>query len=288
MCVPIFSEIVCVPISSARMGRHSATAAMTDLPDTPTKSSIQVIDRMMALIAALARHPGPTNLKQLATETRLHPSTAHRILSVMVDNRIVDRIEPGTYRLGIRLLELGNLVRLRLNVRQEALPHMQRLHAKLKETVNLSVRQGDEVVYVERVSSHSPMMRVVQIVGTRAPLHVTAVGKVFLAEEGAGAAYVYAQRAGLARLTDATLVDADELERELAQVRAQGYAIDREEAEKGVSCIGAGIRDDDGCLVAGLSVSAPSDRLDLAWASRVRETARQISRAMGYVSPADV
>ena len=81
-------------------------------------------------------------------------------------------------------------------------------------------------------------------------------------------------------------MDADLLDSELAQVRVQGYAIDREEAEKGVSCIGAGIRDDDGCLVAGLSVSAPSDRLDPAWASRVRETAQQISRAMGYVPPA--
>ena len=66
-------------------------------------------------------------------------------------------------------------------------------------------------------------------------------------------------------------------------MRAQSFAIDREEAEKGVACIGAGIRDDDGRLVAGLSVSAPSDRLDPAWSSRVRETAEQISRAMGYV-----
>src|SRR5262245_64197303 len=109
---------------------------------------------MMGLLSALSRHVTPVNLKQLATETRLHPSTAHRILGVMVDNRLVDRIEPGSYRLGIRLLELGNLVQSRLNVRQEALPFMQRLHDDLKETVNLSVRQGDEVVYVERVSSN--------------------------------------------------------------------------------------------------------------------------------------
>ena len=92
------------------------------------KSSIQVIQRMMGLLAALSRHVTPVNLKQLAAETRLHPSTAHRILGVMVENRLVDRIEPGTYRLGIRLLELGNLVKSRINVRQEALTHMHRLH----------------------------------------------------------------------------------------------------------------------------------------------------------------
>lgn len=254
------------------------------MPDTQTKSSIQVIDRMMHLIETLVRHPSPANLKQLALETGLHPSTAHRILAVMVDNRLVDRIEPGTYRLGIRLLELGNLVRMRLNVRQEALPFMQALHDDIRETVNLSVRQGDEVVYVERVSSSGQMMRVVQAVGTRAPLHATSVGKMFLADDGPDAATAYAQRVGLPRLTEHTLADPAVLGAELERVRSLGYAIDREEAEKGVSCIAAGIRDDEGKLVAGLSVSAPSDRLDEAWAVKVRSAAEEVSRAMGFRS----
>ncbi len=252
------------------------------MPETQTKSSIQVIDRMMHLIDSLVRHPSPANLKQLALETGLHPSTAHRILAVMVENRLVDRIEPGTYRLGIHLLELGNLVRMRLNVRQEALPFMQALHDDIRETVNLSVRQGDEVVYVERVSSSGQMMRVVQAVGTRAPLHATSVGKVFLADDGMEAAQSYAQRVGLPRLTEHTLADPGLLGDELDKVRGAGYAIDREEAEKGVSCIAAGIRDDEGHLVAGLSVSAPSDRLDEAWAFKIRNAAEHVSRAMGY------
>jgi DNA-binding IclR family transcriptional regulator len=74
------------------------------------KSSIQVIDRMFSLLDALERHNAPVNLKQLAAETALHPSTAHRILNAMVQNRMVDRIEPGTYRLGSRLAELGRRV----------------------------------------------------------------------------------------------------------------------------------------------------------------------------------
>ena len=246
------------------------------------KSSIQVIDRMMGLIEALAAHPTPANLKQLAGETHLHPSTTHRILSVLVENRLVDRIEPGTYRLGIRLLELGNLVQSRLNVRQEALPSMQHLHDELKEAINLGVRRGDEVVYVERVGSSNQMMRVVQVVGTRAPLHVTAVGKIFLAADSAQDAAAYAQRTGLPRATDRTITDANALSSELDQVRTRGFATDLEEAEKGVSCIGAGIHDDQGRLVAGISVSAPSDRLLLDWSARVRATAERISRAMGY------
>jgi len=80
------------------------------------KPSIQVIERMMSLLDALARHDAPVNLKELAHETQLHPSTAHRILNVMVRNRVVDRIEPCTYRLGMRLLELGTLVRSRISM----------------------------------------------------------------------------------------------------------------------------------------------------------------------------
>ena len=240
---------------------------------------------MMSLLTALARHATPVNLKQLATETRLHPSTAHRILSVMVDNRLVDRIEPGTYRLGIRLLELGNLVKSRISVRQVALPHMQDLHQDLGETVNLSVRHDDEVVYIERTSGNNSMMRVVQIIGARAPLHITAVGKLFLAEDGPDKCAEYARRTGLPRFTDNTLTDAEALTREIEKIRRQGHAFDNEEAEKGVSCIGAGIYNDDGRLVAGLSVSAPADRLNKAWAAQVQQTAERISRAIGHQRP---
>lgn len=250
------------------------------------KSSIQVIERMMSLLDALSERTAPVNLKQLATETALHPSTAHRILAVMVESRLVDRIEPGTYRLGIRLLELGNLVKSRISVRQEALPYMQSLHQTLGETVNLSVRHDDEVVYIERTAPGSSMMRVVQIIGARAPLHITAVGKVFLAQEAAANCLAYAQRTGLPRYTENTLTEAQRLAEELERVRAQGYAFDNEEAEKGVSCIGAGIYNDEGRIVAGLSVSAPSDRLQKDWAPSVLQTADQISRAIGFQRPA--
>jgi DNA-binding IclR family transcriptional regulator len=271
----LFSEF-----SSYKILRH--LPAGSPVAPKEAKSSIQVIERMMSLLGALAEHTTPVNLKQLARDTALHPSTAHRILGVMVESRLVDRIEPGTYRLGIRLLELGNLVKSRISVRQEALPYMQSLHQELGETVNLSVRQDDEVVYIERTAPRTSMMRVVHIVGTRAPLHVTAVGKIFLAQDGAGSWADYASRSGLRRYTENTLTDGDALARELERIRGQGYAFDNEEAEKGVSCIGAAIYNDEGRVVAGLSVSAPSDRLNKDWAQNVRRTAEQISRAIGY------
>lgn len=257
------------------------------MPDKEVKSSIQVIARMMHLLDALARHSAPVNLKLLAAETHLHPSTAHRILNVMVQHRMVDRIEPGTYRLGMRLLELGTLVRSRISIRQEALPFMQELHQQLGETVNLSIRHDDEVVYIERTSAGNQMMRVVQIIGARAPLHITAVGKIFLAADGPDKCHEYARRTGLPKFTDNTLTDQAHLLREIEHARQHGYAFDNEEAEKGVSCVGAGIYADDGRVVAGLSVSAPSERFDKTWAAQVKQTAGRISRAIGHL-PAGV
>jgi DNA-binding IclR family transcriptional regulator len=253
---------------------------------SPTgRTSIQVIERMMDLVETLAANAEPMNLKRLASETGLHTSTAHRILAMMVDHRIVDRVEPGTYRLGTRLMELGHIVRSRIDLRAEAMPVMQVLHQELHETVNLSVRQGDEMVYVERLVSDRQAMRVAHVIGARAPLHVTAVGKIFLLEDGPDLCREYAVRTRLAGLTRNTICDQATLARELEKIRKSGYAFDHEEAEVGVSCVGAGIRDDEQKLVAGLSVSAPSNRLDKTWGPRIREAADQISRAIGWVPP---
>lgn len=237
---------------------------------------------MMSLLQVLADHAEPVALKQLAQFTGLHPSSAHRILSVMVDKGLVERVEPGAYRLGIKLLELGNLVKSRLNVRQIALPFMQKLNEELGETVNLILRQGDEAVYVERTFSGKSMIRVVQIIGARAPLHITAVGKIFLAADGPDGCARYAQRTGLPAFTEHTVTDLDELCARVEQARKDGFAFDDEEAEKGVCCIGAGIHDATGKLVAGLSISAPTERLDTSWAQKVRDYADEISRALGY------
>ncbi|MGB7540455.1 MAG: IclR family transcriptional regulator [Burkholderiales bacterium] len=252
------------------------------MADAGTKSSIQVIERMMRLLDVLAQHAEPVGLKALAQASRLHPSTAHRILTSLVHDRMIERFDQGNYRLGIRLLELGNLVKGRISVREHALPFMRELHAATGEAVNLSVRRDDEIVYVERTSSGRALMRVVNIVGARAPLHITAVGKLFLLEDGAEGLRAYAQRTRLPQFTRNTLTAVAALEKELERIRRNGFSVDNEEAELGVRCIGAGVRDDTGALVAGLSVSAPAERMKSAWSGLVRETAEKISRAIGY------
>jgi DNA-binding IclR family transcriptional regulator len=250
------------------------------------KNPIQVVERMMRLLEVLEKHPEPLGLKQISQYTGLHPSTAHRILAAMSGDRLVDRVEPGSYRLGMRLLELGNLVKSRISVRELALPLMRELHAHTGETANLSVRHDDEIVYVERTSSGRSAMRVVHVIGARAPLHVTAAGKLFLLEEGFARLRDYAKRTGLSPHTKNTLSNMQVLERDLEKIQRQGWATDNEEAEIGVRCVAAGIRDDGGSLVAALSLSTPADRMKVQWGALVKETAERISRTVGHRPPA--
>ena len=231
------------------------------------------------------RTPIRSVLKHLARATGLHPSTAHRILNDLVVGRYVDRAEtPGSYRLGMRLLELGNLVKARLSVREAALEPMRELHKRTGQTVNLSVRQGDEIVYVDRSYSERSGMQVVRAIGGRAPLHLTSSGKLFLALDDPRLIRAYATRTGLAGHTRNSLTDVGKLERELSMVRTRGYARDNEELEVGVRCIAAGIRDDSGRLVAGLSVSAPAERMQDDWIAELLQTAGRISAGLGFVN----
>jgi DNA-binding IclR family transcriptional regulator len=257
----------------------------TEQPIEADKTSIQVIERMISLLDALAKYPEPVSLKELSAVTGLHPSTAHRILNDMVVKRFVDRAEAGSYRLGMRLLELGNIVKSRLNVREAALDFMRALHRKTQQTINLSVRQGDEIVYIDRSFSERSGMQVVRAIGGRAPLHLTSTGKLFLSVDDAKAVRAYATRTGLAGHNKNSITDLAKLERELSLVRARGYARDNEELELGVRCMAAGILDDSGKLVAGLSISAPADRLQEEWVEDLTRTASQISEVLGYLAP---
>jgi DNA-binding IclR family transcriptional regulator len=250
---------------------------------TPT---VQVIERMFALIDVLAAREDAMSLKEISEKTGLHPSTTHRILNDLATGRFVDRPEPGTYRLGMRLLELGNIVKGRLNVRDAALGPMRELHRLIQQPVNLSLRQGDEIVYIERALSERSGMQVVRAIGGRAPLHLTSVGKLFLAADDAQRVRAYAARTGLAGNTRNSLTQLPLLERELAMARQSGVARDNEELELGVRCMAAGIYDDQSRLVAGLSISSPADRLDESWLPKLQQTANEISATLGR-SPLD-
>ena len=244
-------------------------------------SSIQVIDRLTALLEAIVRNRDPASLKVLAAETGLHPSTAFRILSSAIANGLVSR-QGNVYHLGIRLLQLGSRISTHQDLRREALPLMEHLRDQIGETVNLTVRQGDEVVYLDRALPDR-MMRVEQRIGSHAPLHVTAVGKLMLGEAGEDACREYAHRTGLPGYTRNSLVDAAQLVQHVAECARTGVAYDNEEAETGVGCIGVLIHDSDGQIVAGLSISAPIERRRDEWIDALKTTTHELSVRLGMI-----
>ncbi len=240
---------------------------------------IQVIDRLVALLEALARNGGGASLKVLAAETGLHPSTAFRILASAVENGLIERGDGGLYGFGAQLTAWAALRQGETDIRDLARPVMEWLRDQVEETINLTLREGDEVIYVERATPHR-MMRVEQVIGSRAPLHVTAVGKLLLASSGEAAVRDYADRTGLSAYTEHTLTQVEDLWHQASQSLAAGYAFDNEEAEIGVGCIGVLIRDRAGEPLAGLSISAPRERRRDEWTGLIQEAARCIEERL--------
>lgn len=251
------------------------------MTQTRAHTSIQVIDRAAALLDAIARYQDPVSLKILSAETGLHASTAHRILGSLIENRFVERDPGGHYRLGIRLLQLGVRLHSNIDLRAVALPVMEALRDKLGESVNLTLREGDVVVYIEKATPNR-MMHVQQLVGSRAPLHVTAVGKLMLGAAGEDEIAGYARRTNLPAYTRNTVTTLPRLIEECNEAVARGYALDNEEAEIDVGCIGVLLHDSTGSVVAGLSVSAPIERRRMAWVDEVIAAGNAVSERLGY------
>lgn len=244
-----------------------------------SKTTIQVIDRSVSLLEAIANCSGPSSLKILSAETELHPSTAFRILSSLIENGFVERDNLGHYFIGRKISKLANSAPRGISLRKEAANIMKQLRNEIGESINLTVREGDEIVYIERAIPDR-MMRVQQVIGSRAPLHVTAVGKLMLDVLGEEFIQAYSKRSGLKAYTEHTLSTLDELKTAIHESTAQGFAYDNEEAEIGVGCIGVLLHNSLGDVIGGLSISAPIERRKDEWIVLLQQAATQISERM--------
>ena len=251
------------------------------MAENKSETRIQVIDRAAMLLDAISRYSKPVKLKVLSADTDLHPSTAHRILHSLIDNRFVDRDGNGEYKLGQRLLQISNRLHTDVDLRAVAMPHMEKLRDKLGETVNLTIREGDVLIYFEKATPNR-MMHVQQVIGSRAPLHVTAVGKLMMGMGGTEEIEQYAHRTNLPAYTRNTHSDLASLTSECLVSAERGYGLDNEEAEIGVGCIGVLIYDRSGNITAGLSVSAPMERRRSEWIEEIQVIGDLISAQLGY------
>ncbi|KGQ21897.2 IclR family transcriptional regulator [Thermus filiformis] len=244
-------------------------------PRSKGATGVRTLERGLGVLRLLAE--GERTLSELSKEAGLSKSTLYRLLTTLVRAGFAEE-RGGRYRVGPVAFAVGQAYRTR-SLSEAARPWMLWLRDETGESVNLAVRSGLEALYVDQVEGRQ-LVRLFTEPGTRAPLHATGVGKVFLAYEG------LPEDLPLEAYTPNTRTDPRVLAEELAQVRAQGYALDDEEKELGVRCVAAPIFGPAGEVVAALSLSAPASRLPLeaahALSGKVREAALKVSLHLGY------
>jgi DNA-binding IclR family transcriptional regulator len=264
---------------------HSKTSAAERSP-----YKVQVLDRALALLEKLSENGPDLTLAEISQSLGLHKSTAHRLVMVLERHRLVEKnTQSGRYRLGLKLFELGTRAVSQLDLRERARPFLERLSLDTGETVHLCVYDAGEVVYLDKVEP-SRSVRLASSVGRRSPAYCTAVGKAMIAHVPEAEMETAVQRHGLRQLTRKTIGTLAELKTELARVRTQGFAIDNEENEEGVRCVGSVVRGFGGTLVGAISVSGPSFRVSTekvgVIAQSVVSTATALSHELGYQQPA--
>jgi DNA-binding IclR family transcriptional regulator len=246
---------------------------------------VQVLDRAFAILDTLAS-TGPLAPSEISTRLKLHKSTVHRLLSVLEQNGYVDRDRVnGSYALGLKLIELGTRASARIDLCELAGPILDRLMEKTGETAHIGIMSQGAVISIADSEGYKTL-RTPSTVGRRTPAHCSSQGKVLLAEMDPAQLRAFVRRNGLKAFTPVTIRRIGALERELFEVRRRGYAIDDQEFEEGLKCIGAPIRDRTGAVVAAISVAGPAMRLKLERMPRlidaVLEAAARLSTALGY------
>ncbi|MBY8871374.1 IclR family transcriptional regulator [Micromonospora sp. PLK6-60] len=211
-----------------------------------------VTARVLAILGAFdVAHPTLT-LTDIARRAGLPLTTAHRLVGELVAGRALARGPDGGYAIGVRLWETALLSPLHTRLREVALPFLQDLHAVVRENVHLAVRDGDEALYVEKVSGHRSVP-IISRVGGRLPLHATGVGKALLAFQPPAVIAAHLRRP-LARCTPYTLTEPGRLHRELAGVRRRGWARTHEEMTLGSCSVAVPVLDPDGTALASIGI----------------------------------
>lgn len=244
------------------------------------------VERALALLEYLSRHPGEHGVRSLAAVLDMSPTTVFRLLENMEQagfvrqNSVTDK-----YTIGIKAVQLGIAALGSLDLTAVAPECLRALASETGESVFLAVRDDTEIVYLLKEEGHFSIRTTARL-GSRRPLHCTALGKSFLATMPPREAEALLQRAGMPAYTRNTITDLGALWEELAHIRVRGYAVDHEEIEEGLTCVAAPIRDYRGVTVAAVSMAGPTGRIlphEERFGRRVAATALEISTALGYV-----
>lgn len=251
------------------------------------RNAVQSLQRAFELLEHLSGSPDGMPLTALAAACGMHKSTVHRLLSSLIGLGYVKQDEAGgRYRLTLKLFELSGRVVDGMDVMQLAKAPLEHLRDLTQEAVHLVVREGTDIVYLHKADSKNSSIRMFSRLGMRRPLYCTAVGKSILATMSDDEVQSIWARSDIRAYTQHTITTIEALMAELAKVRAVGYALDNEENELGVRCIGAAVRDYTGRGRAALSISAPitrmSDKRVLMLAPDILQASAEISAELGF------
>lgn len=251
--------------------------------DVPGVAGVQSVDRALTILEHLAR-AGAVGITDLARDLEVHKSTAFRLVATLEQHGLVEQTEDrGKYRLGGGLLRLAGATTARLDVVQEARPIVRRLAQTTKETVNIAVLADGSALYVDQASGSSSIQSH-NWVGQHIPLHATSNGKVLLSGLEPQAAIATAGK--LVGYTDRTVTSRERLADEIADVRRTGFSVAVDELEVGLTAIAVPIRNLHGDVIASMSVSGPTFRLDAPARDQalrlLREAAEEVSGRLGY------
>ncbi len=220
---------------------------------------VQSVDRALTILELLA-HDGESSVTEIAAGLGVHKSTAFRLLATLEAHRLVEQVnDRGRYRLGVGNLRLAGATTARLDVVSEARPVCRQLAADTGETVNITVRSDTSALYLDQQAGSSALQSH-NWVGQRIPLHATSNGKVLLSE--LSETDLAKALPDLPRFTDRTITSRRAFTEELAEVRRLGYALAVDELEVGLTAAAAPIRSAHGDIIASMSISGPTFRLD--------------------------
>jgi IclR family transcriptional regulator, KDG regulon repressor len=251
------------------------------------QNTVQSIERVFDILELLSHESKGLSLTEIGRRLDLHKSTVHRLLTVLKNRGYIEKdVESGWYRLGPGFVELSSLFLNSVELKTEAEPLLRQLSRITGQTVFLATLQNREVVYLDKVEQYNSL-RKYSIIGQRRPLFCTSLGKAMIMYKPLEEVQALLQGVEFQQFTPNTLPDFEALLKDLALSSARGWAVDDEEYEPNVRCIGAPIRDYRETVVAAVSAVWSTFNSTLAFEEmdpHVMDSALQISRRLGFQS----
>lgn len=254
-------------------------------PLVTNKNLLSSLDHALVVLETMGHARSPLGLSEIVRNTGYAKTTVHRVLLTLIRRGFVRKeYQTGRYQLTLKFFEIGSTAVSQLGIKDVAKPHLEAVRNFSGETAHLAIMDDDGVFYIDKIES-TQSIRMYSYIGSRAPIHCTAVGKVLLAYQSEQTLERFLSP-GLKAYTQNTILHKDKLAEELRRIRKQGYALDNEELEIGLFCIASPVRNHLGDVIAAISISGPKVRLGKP---RIKElipvmikTGSEISAALGY------